>query len=256
MTAYRGAWVLGAGAVACQLAFPFLGTGPPLLTVVTVVLFCAAVLVHAAATRGPAAAVTLLVVAGGLGLAVEAVGVRTGMPFGAYSYADRLGPAVLGVPAVVPLAWTMMAYPALLAGRRLTTTTAGTALVGGWALASWDVFLDPQMVDAGHWAWRHPEPSLPGVDGVPLTNFAGWLLVSVAMVGLLGRLLPGAARPETTDRLPAALYLWTYGSSVLAHLAFFGRPGVALAGGVLMGLVAVPFAASLVLRRRSPQAVP
>ena len=40
----------------------------------------------------------------------------------------------------------------------------------------------------------------------------------------------------------AALYLWAYGSSVLAHVVFFGRPGSALVGGLVMGAVALPFA--------------
>jgi hypothetical protein len=47
---------------------------------------------------------------------------------------------------------------------------------------------------------------------------------------------PGPSGPAT------ALYLWTYGSSVFAHLAFFALPGSALVGGIGMGLVAVPFA--------------
>ncbi len=37
------------------------------------------------------------------------------------------------------------------------------------------------------------------------------------------------------------LYLWTYVSSVLANAAFFGRPWVALAGGIAMGAVAIPY---------------
>jgi putative membrane protein len=32
------------------------------------------------------------------------------------------------------------------------------------------------------------------------------------------------------------LYAWTYVSSLLANLAFFGRPAVALAGGLAMGV--------------------
>ena len=52
-----------------------------------------------------------------------------------------------GVPLIVPLAWTMMAYPALLVGRRI----GAPVLAGAAALASWDLFLDPQMVAAGHW---------------------------------------------------------------------------------------------------------
>src|SRR3712207_7239826 len=64
------------------------------------------------------------------------------------------------------------------------------------------------------------------------------------MVATMHRLLPDdrAAHPSGPA---AALYLWTYASSVVAHTAFFGRPGAALVGGVLMGLVAVPFAVAL-----------
>jgi putative membrane protein len=80
---------------------------------------------------------------------------------------------------------------------------------------------------------------------VPLTNYAGWLLVALVMMAVLVTALHRALG-TATDRAPsgpaAALYLWTYGSSVLAHLVFFDLPGSALVGGLGMGLVAVPFA--------------
>ncbi len=38
------------------------------------------------------------------------------------------------------------------------------------------------------------------------------------------------------DRVPLALYLWTYASSLLAAAAFFHQPGAALAGGLVMGV--------------------
>jgi putative membrane protein len=188
--------------------------------------------------------VVLLAVAGGGGLLAEAVGVRTGVPFGRYSYTGDLGPELLGVPAVVPLAWAMMAWPALVVGRALARRTGrrgiGVALLGGWALAR-DVFLDPQMVAAGHWTWAAPEPALPLVPGVPLTNYAGWLLVATTMIALMHVLLGGHGRAVPGPA--AALYLWAYGSSVLAHLVFFGLPGSAVVGALVMGSVAVPFAA-------------
>lgn len=233
------AWVLTAAAVLVQIGYPLVPPGVrPAATVGSVVVFCAASLADVARVHGWRGPVALLAVAGGGGLLVEAVGVRTGVPFGDYAYAGELGAAVLGVPAVVPLAWTMMAWPALVVGRTLARR-APVALVGGAALAAWDLFLDPQMVDAGYWTWAHPEPALPLVPGVPLTNYAGWLLVSVVMVGLLDRVLPRTERPSAPA---AALYLWTYGSSVLAHLVFFGRPGAALVGGIGMGALALPFA--------------
>lgn len=244
------AWACAAGGVLAQMIFPFTGGGTLLLTVLSVVLLAAAALADAAARHGAGAAVTLLAVAGGGGLVAEAVGVRTGFPFGAYDYTGTLGAELLGVPVLVPLAWVMMAWPALAVGRTLAAGRGGVAVVllAAWALAAWDVFLDPQMVDAGHWRWENPEPSLPGIDGIPLTNFAGWLLVALLMCAALHALVP--AGPARGGLLPLVVYLWTYGSSVLAHAVFFGRPPVALVGAVLMGLVAVPLAVTLVRRRR------
>jgi len=184
----------------------------------------------------------LVAVTAGGGFLVEWVGTRTGLPFGHYAYAGTLGARLAGVPLVIPLAWTMMAYPALLAARRLTSARLAGPVVAGWALASWDLFLDPQMVEAGHWRWSRVGATLPGVPDVPLSNFAGWLLAAVAMMWLLGRMLPDGGSPD--DRMPPALYLWTWASSVLANLAFFGRPAVAAWGGLGMGLVAVPLAIS------------
>lgn len=250
--------VLAAGGVLAQMAFPFTDGGTLALTTASVVLLAAAALADAVGTRGVRAGVVLLVVAGGLGLLVEAVGTRTGYPFGAYDYTGTLGAEVLGVPALVPLAWVMMAWPALAVARRLGRGRGRVvvALVGAWALTAWDVFLDPQMVDAGHWRWDDPTPALPGVAGIPLTNFAGWLLVSLVMVAVLDALVPrtGARRAGTggTDAVPLAVYLWTFASSVLAHAAFFGRPPVALVGGLVMGLVAVPLAVVLLRAARRP----
>ena len=238
-------WALTGAAVLIQIGYPLVpDPARAAVTVVSVLVFCAAAVGDAARVHGPRGAAVLLAVAGGGGLAVEAVGVRTGIPFGGYAYTGDLGPSVLGVPAVVPLAWAMMAWPALVVGRTLARRLP-VALVGGVALAAWDLFLDPQMVDAGHWTWEHPQPALPLVPGIPLTNYAGWLLVAVVVVGALDRLLPAHDRPSGPA---AALYLWTYGSSVIAHVAFFGRPGTALVGGVVMGAVALPFARALWLR--------
>ena len=236
-------WALGAGVVGVQIAFPLTGGGTP----------------DAHRARGgalrvrlggrtpcspaaPAPPCGLVVVAGGGGLAAEAIGLATGLPFGQYAYTGSLGTAVLGVPLVVPAAWIMMAYPSLIVGRRLAAALGRgrgvTTVLGAWALATWDVFLDPQMVEAGHWYWLEPWPTLPGVPGIPVSNFVGWLLVALLMMAALDRVLPG--RHDGDDRLPLALWCWTFLSSTMAAAVFFGRPSVALVGGLLMGLVGVP----------------
>jgi putative membrane protein len=231
---------LAALTVLSQIAYPLTsGTVRDRLTIATVLLWCAASLTHAAVSRGRRFAAGLLTVSAGVGFGSEALGVATGVPFGHYSYAATLGPRLLGVPVIVPLAWTMMAYPALLVGQRIGAPVRSGAL----ALASWDLFLDPQMVAAGHWHFAGDGPS---INAIPLSNTAGWSLVALVIMAGLVKLPQRDPRP-VDDRVPVALFLWTYASSVLAAAAFFHQPGAALAGGLAMGVPVVLLARS---RRR------
>jgi putative membrane protein len=180
----------------------------------TVLVGYAISVAHAAVTRGVRAVGALMLITTGGGFAVEAVGLATGFPFGRYAYTTALGPRLLGVPLLIPLAWTWMAWPAWLvagrltsgrrlrpgrrlrsgrrprSGRRLTSDRrlrSGVLriLLAGLGLAAWDLFLDPQMVAEGYWVWRDPRPSLPGAPDVPLSNYLGWLVVAVALMALL-----------------------------------------------------------------------
>ena len=256
-------------AIGLQLAYPLThGTARDRITMATVVVVAAASVGHATLTRGRRG-LACCVVAGSVGFCAEVVGVHTGVPFGDYSYSGSLGWQVAGVPIIAGLAWTMLAWPAALVARRLAGSAPMRVLIGGWALASWDLFLDPQLVAAGHWRWAHPDPHLPGVPTVPLTNFAGWLLVSMAISlavqAILGHTAPrptAAARsprvaprgvsarrqpanewtPRADDRWMVAFYLWTYVSSIVGLLAFLHLQAAALWGALGMGVVAGPLA--------------
>jgi carotene biosynthesis associated membrane protein len=222
--------------VLSQIAYPLTsGAVRDRLTVITVLLWCAASLSHAVISRGWRFAGSLLLVTAGIGFGSEAIGTATGWPFGSYEYTSTLGPRLAGVPLIIPLAWTMMAYPALLVGRRIGAPVLGGVL----AFASWDLFLDPQMVQAGHWHFISSANTGPALNGIPLTNTAGWIVVAVAVMVLLSR-LPEAQGSLLLhrDRVPLGLYLWTYISSLLAAAVFFHRPGVALVGGLGMGIPA------------------
>jgi putative membrane protein len=90
------------------------------------------------------------------------------------------------------------------------------------------------MVAAGHWAFGTPAPGLPGTDGIPLTNHAGWALVALVMVAALDRVVPGSDGAH--EGVIAVLLGWTWIGSALANAAFFGRPAVAVWGGLAMGV--------------------
>ncbi|EFC83805.1 carotenoid biosynthesis protein [Parafrankia sp. EUN1f] len=252
-------WLAAVATIGLQICYPLTsGDQRAAVTVLSVLAFCTASVGAAAAAHGLGRAAAAASVASATGLIAESVGVHTGWPFGDYAYGGALGPKLVGVPVVVPLAWTMMGLPALALGLRCAarlraragagTRWAVTALVGGATLTAWDFFLDPQMVAEGYWSWSSGGPA---INGIPVSNAAGWMLVGTVLTGALAALpdratagrstaAPTATGPTATshtggDRLPMTLLGWTYLSSVLANLAFFGRPGVALVGGVAMG---------------------
>jgi uncharacterized membrane protein len=236
---------LAGAAVCAQITYPLLhGAARDRITIVIVLLYAAVAFSHAAETRGRRAVLALAGAAVVLGFAIEVVGVHTGFPFGRYAYGPSLGPRLLGVPVVIAFAWPMLAWPAALVARRLASSPGVRVLIGAWALASWDLFLDPQMVAAGHWRWLDNATALPGVPSVPISDYAGWCCVALLMSAVLQRALddvPSAA----DDRVAYGLYLWTWLSSVLALAVFLDLPAAALWGGLGMGTVAVPLARSL-----------
>lgn len=248
----RAPWALLAVLVLAQICYPLTtGTTRARLTVATVLLGYLLAVGHALLRRGPRTAGALVAVATGGGFAIEALGVATGFPFGSYDYSGELGPKLAGVPLIIPLAWTWMAWPAWLAAVRLTSSGPGRIALAAVGLAAWDLFLDPQMVAEGYWVWRDADPALPGLPGIPVSNYLGWLLFAVLLMSALRPLAgPSVAVTDSRDDPMFALYLWTYFSSVLAHAVFLDLPASAAWGAAGMAVAAVPLAVTLVRARR------
>lgn len=162
-----------------------------------------------------------------LAWASEALGSKTGFPFGAYDYTATLQPQLLGVPLLIPLAWLMMLPPAWAVAQRLTGKRSGPAfvIVSALAFTAWDLFLDPQMVHWGLWVWENPGAYF----GIPLVNFAGWLLVS----GLITAL---ARPPVLPDRPLVIIYTLTWLIETVGQVVFWGLYGPALCGFIGMGV--------------------
>ncbi|HVQ87810.1 MAG TPA: carotenoid biosynthesis protein [Actinomycetes bacterium] len=240
------AWVLAVAVIGLNIAYPIADASNQVsIAIASVYVFYFASLVHAAAHRGPGGAILVGLVVPVIGWVAESVGSHTGWPFGHYTYSDVLGPSFGDVPLVVPLAWTMIAYPTYVAARALTAHRWLIAVIGAWSLMAWDMFLEPMMVKLGAWSWRTPDTTIPGLDGIPALNFAGWFAVGLVVIGALTWL----PRPKASIAQPAALYLWVFVSSIVANVFYFDRPEVAIVGGIAMGVVALPFAWRLWVNR-------
>ncbi len=150
-------------------------------------------LVQAIYEIGIARTLVFFAITSTVGFAVEVLGTSTGIPFGKYTYTNFLGPKVLGVPEVVPLIWFVIVYICFsqsfgiigypesssksIRSRLFIPIIALTA----FGIMAWDVIVDPMFTSYGYWIWNKSDQG-PKLYSVPLTNFAGWFLVSFAML--------------------------------------------------------------------------
>ncbi len=242
----RAGWVALAAMAVAQVASSKAGHLVFFVWLIVALLAAASVAftaVRAGWRRAAAAAAAAFL----LGLAAEWAGTRTGFPFGAYRYTGLLRPSIGTVPLTVPLAWSGMGLAGYAAGCAITRGRAGRIAAGAAALTAWDLFLDPQMLRNGFWQWAHPGP----YQGVPLSNFAGWLLVSAILMAVLDGLL-APRRPAVPSLYPGLLAAYTV-MAVMETVGFaavfpHGR-AIALAGALGMG---IPAAAAWARLRHPP----
>ena len=98
-------------------------------------------------------------------------------------------------------------------------------LLSSLAFTAWDLFLDPQMVGWGFWAWETPGLYF----GIPLSNYLGWIIVS-AMITLV-------ANPKDLPVGPLALvYVLTWLLQTIGQGIFWSQPGPAIVGFFGSGL--------------------
>ena len=212
------------------------------LTIIGVLAFATASGFHAYVAFGRSFVLTFLAIALLATLVIEVLGVATGFPFGTYEYdPERLGISVLGVPLLIPFAWFMMLYPSWLVSRDLFKSRFLTILTGALLMSTWDLYLDPQMVNEGYWVWF--------VDGVatkdiPLTNFFGWFLSTAVIFTLLSFALKPIPS-EVSKATPYVLMLWVWLGSFLVNIVpvspFFNQATVAISGFIGMGIVLAPW---------------
>lgn len=211
---------------------------PPVTALMTSLAFSFA-LIHGADRLGWKKIVLLVGLTFGISLALESIGVATGLIYGPYHYTAKLGPKFLGlVPYLIPLAWFMMIYPSFVIATRVTPVHLPIwlrgftlAAVAALAMTAWDLAMDPFMVLAKHWVWDSPGAYF----GIPVQNFIGWWATSFLTIGAFFWLARPFERLEATPqdhhftRLAIFSYAITAASSLATDLTL-GLDGPALVG--------------------------
>ncbi|MCJ7736669.1 MAG: carotenoid biosynthesis protein [Anaerolineae bacterium] len=220
---------------------PVLGTAPAAAMMLVPVLMGGFSLAHAMYTLGIRNAAVFFILSTVISFAFESVGVATGTIFGPYHYADKLGPQLLNVPVLVPIAWFMVIYPSYAMANYIITgdtryrpetglaRQVGLALLSAILMTAWDLVLDPQMVGEGYWTW-HTESAY---FGIPVQNFVGWL-ITTCTVYLAYRLVETRWAPASWGPCPTLfgqLPLILYGMLAIGYVVGYGlkdMPALAL----------------------------
>ncbi|MFH0891561.1 MAG: carotenoid biosynthesis protein [Candidatus Falkowbacteria bacterium] len=206
------------------------------------------------------------------GLAFEVVGVNFGTAFGSfYSYAMP-GPAIAGVPLVIPLFWFVFIYTVYgsvnafirIKGGSLPVRTAGglgflsvLVLLDAFLVTAIDLVMEPVMVGWEKWTWTGTGPYF----GIPTENFFGWFLVALIVSGIFRAFeyfKPGN-EPDRTDR---ATYIPLLGLlSIYASFALYAFMIPILSLGLISVFVYLPLiffllnAAGNFLKKQVPAAI-
>lgn len=146
----------------------------------------------------------LLVILGIYALLIESLAIATGIPYGNFSYSEMLGFRLFGlVPWSVAFAWT----PLILAAYTITRKSVSNIWLRFFSipivLVVFDLVLDPGAVYLGF--WKYKETGF--FYGVPLTNFAGWIISGIIGAGIIEILLKRFDPPLPT---PTQLILSGY----------------------------------------------
>lgn len=160
-----------------------------------------------ARSRSSAAALGAVAI---FGFAVEAAGVHSGVPFGAYSYTGELRPQLFGVPLVMGFAWMALCAQAREVCAPLRLPFPAEAAAAALWLTAVDLVIDPLAANVlGYWRWS----DAGSYYGIPASNFAGWFATGLAAYGLCGRHL----RPNRWARVVGFAIVLFFALLALAH---------------------------------------
>lgn len=208
-----------------------------------VVVFLSTYLVLAARDLGSRRALSFLFWGSAVAFTAEFASTRIGIPFGPYQYTGLTAGRELylsNVPLFDPLSFPFLAYGSWCLARWASGRCRGIGVAGLAALLMvlLDVVIDPLAVRGDRWflgrVFFYPDGGV--YFGVPLSNFFGWGVVGVAIIG---GYLWGAPGPEPARGSPRAgvglyygvfLFNWTL-------TLWIGEPGLAAMGFLLHGLL-------------------
>jgi uncharacterized membrane protein len=135
-----------------------------------------------------------------IGMSMEIIGVKTGCPFGEYTYGTVLGPKLFDVPLTIGINWFMLSYALGVIAHHISKNSIIAIMLGASMMVAMDLLIEPVAITLGYWSWSE-------VD-IPISNYIAWWVISLIILSIFNRLLK-----EEKNRLTIPL--------IISQLAYF-----------------------------------
>jgi putative membrane protein len=125
---------------------------------------------------------------------LEAVGVKTGLIFGSYTYGNVLGPHLLDVPVLIGINWALIIIGAILISAKLTKNRILMPLLAGLFAVTFDLVLEPVAIKLNYWNWEG--------GNIPVQNYIAWFVI-----GTISAVLFSLMRVKVNDEVPKYYFI-------------------------------------------------
>ncbi len=210
-------------------SLPFFSIQAAFILLVIVYFLCSFI------SWGVTAATKYLVITWLTSYTIEYVGVTTGYPFGNYFYTSAMGQFLGPVPIFIPFLWCALGYFCL---RACGPSIVAPALL----MVLLDLSLDP-LFSQSLWTWQSSIG--PQYFGVPVLNFFGWFITSIAVFTLVKVVIKwnaGNSRKSiifSGGSAEAVGFYFLFGVSTVLYQLYSGIPEAAGVTGILYVVAAV-----------------
>ena len=109
------------------------------------------------------------------GIAIEALGVKTQIPFGGYEYGVVLQPQIFDVPVAISFAWLLITLSSLLMSMKLVNYYGFkykyiiTPILTAIFMLIFDLIMEQAAPKLEYWTWQN--------NVVPIQNYLTWFIL-------------------------------------------------------------------------------
>ena len=114
-----------------------------------------------------------------LGIAIEVVGVKTGLVFGEYAYGSSLGPKVFSVPILIGINWLFLVYATASLFEAWRVSQTAKIILASLCMVGYDVVLEHAAPTMNMWSFSN--------NIVPIQNYVVWFCMALFFHFLIKR---------------------------------------------------------------------